>query len=152
MPNNHVGEFDILVEKNNSVVIAFTPAMDIVVFEQFRTGPERVVLNFPGGNIEADETPEKNAVKELLEETGYAGEVTLIAKTMTGPYSTRYTYSFVALNCVKVSEPTGTEVEEHPIVRTIPLKEFMRIIRAEPGIAELQSFYFALDHLGKISV
>lgn len=152
MPNGSVGEFDIIVQKNNSVVIALTPDMHVVVFEQFRPGPETVVLNFPGGNIDPHEQPEENAAKELLEETGYQGDITFLAKTMADPYISKYTYSFLALNCKKVSEPTGTELEEHPVVKEIPLRKFMELIRQEPGIAELQSLYFALDYLGKITV
>lgn len=150
MPNGHVGEFDVISDKDNVVVVAFTQDMRVVVFEQFRPGPERVVLNFPGGSIEPGQSPEDAAVRELLEETGYKGDMHFLAKTMADPYFEKTSYSFIATNCIKVSDPTGTEIEEHPVVREIPLSEFRSQLREYPGIAELQAFYFALEHLGEL--
>lgn len=150
MPNDLVGEFDIVSGKDWVTVIAFTPEMKLVVFEQFRPGVEKVVLNFPGGNLDQGMSPLEAAENELLEETGYkAGKIIQTAKTMVNPYDSRYCYSFIALDCVKVSEP-DPEDEEHPVLREIPLDAFRAMIQEEPGIAELQTFYFALEYLGMI--
>jgi 8-oxo-dGTP pyrophosphatase MutT (NUDIX family) len=46
-----------------------------VLVEQFRQGSETVELEIPGGVMDAhDATPVATAVRELREETGYAGE------------------------------------------------------------------------------
>lgn len=149
MPNGHTGEFDVIVDKDNVVVVAFTVDMRVVVFEQFRPGPELVVLNFPGGSVEKGQSPEEAAARELLEETGYVGTIQFLAKTMADPYFEKNSYSYIATNCVRVSDPTGSELEENPVVREIPFEEFKTRIAEYPGIAELQAWYFACEHLAK---
>ena len=51
------------------------PSGRIVLIEQYRPPVDGPVLEFPAGLIDPGEAPEKTAVRELLEETGYRGEV-----------------------------------------------------------------------------
>jgi 8-oxo-dGTP pyrophosphatase MutT (NUDIX family) len=46
----------------------------VVLVRQFRAGVRRLSWEPPGGLMEAGETPVEAAVRELAEETGYAGE------------------------------------------------------------------------------
>jgi len=56
-------------------VIAETPEGAIVMIRQYRAGTKQVELEVPGGCMEAsDAGPVEAAARELLEETGYAGE------------------------------------------------------------------------------
>src|ERR1700677_1331710 len=56
-------------------VIAVTPEKQLVMVEQYRHGSDTVELEIPGGMMDAGETdPVVTAVRELREETGYAGE------------------------------------------------------------------------------
>jgi len=56
-------------------VIALTPDRQIVLVEQYRHGSNTVELEIPGGVMDAqDASPVATAVRELREETGYAGE------------------------------------------------------------------------------
>jgi 8-oxo-dGTP pyrophosphatase MutT (NUDIX family) len=55
-------------------VIALTPANEIVMVRQFRAGLGRDCLETPGGLLEPGEDPCAAGARELLEETGYAGE------------------------------------------------------------------------------
>jgi 8-oxo-dGTP pyrophosphatase MutT (NUDIX family) len=54
-------------------VIAVTPDDRIVLVRQYRHGTDRVSLEIPGGIVDEHETPADAAVRELAEETGYAG-------------------------------------------------------------------------------
>ncbi|MCB9728863.1 MAG: NUDIX hydrolase [Deltaproteobacteria bacterium] len=54
-------------------VIALTPERDVVLIRQYRHGVDAVTLEIPGGLVDPDEAPEAAALRELAEETGYAG-------------------------------------------------------------------------------
>ncbi|MBF0289677.1 MAG: NUDIX hydrolase [SAR324 cluster bacterium] len=46
-----------------------------IVIKQFRPPIGNYILEFPAGLIDAKETPEETAVRELKEETGYTGKI-----------------------------------------------------------------------------
>lgn len=54
-------------------VVAVTPAGEIVLIRQFRYGVGDIRWEIPAGVIEPEEAPIDAAVRELREETGYAG-------------------------------------------------------------------------------
>jgi 8-oxo-dGTP pyrophosphatase MutT (NUDIX family) len=59
-----------------AVVVATTETTgSLVLIEQFRIPLEVEVLEFPAGLVDPGEAPEQTAVRELAEETGYAGRI-----------------------------------------------------------------------------
>lgn len=57
-----------------AAVIALTDDNQVVISRQFRPGRERYVDDIPGGGLEADESPEQGAKRELEEEGGYTSD------------------------------------------------------------------------------
>src|SRR6266481_1271213 len=55
-------------------VFAQTQDGRILTLRQYKYGPERITLSFPGGHREDHETWQNCARRELLEETGYQAE------------------------------------------------------------------------------
>lgn len=51
-------------------VVAFTPRRELALVRQFRPAVERVTLELPGGHVDAGESPETAAGRELAEECG----------------------------------------------------------------------------------
>ena len=69
---NGSGEFYTLESNDWVNVIPITPSGDVVMIRQYRHGSRQVTLEIPGGLVEE---PDSGAagVRELAEETGYAG-------------------------------------------------------------------------------
>ena len=55
------------------MIARLRPSGDYVLVEQYRPPVNASVLEFPAGLVDAAESPETTAVRELLEETGYRG-------------------------------------------------------------------------------
>lgn len=54
-------------------VLAVTPQHELVLVRQFRYGSNDISLEIPGGVMDPGEEPVATAVRELQEETGFAG-------------------------------------------------------------------------------
>ena len=59
-------------------VVALTPDEHLLFVRQFRIGSGRDSLETPGGLVDPGEDPLTAATRELLEETGYAGDPPLL--------------------------------------------------------------------------
>lgn len=83
-------------------IVALTVDRKVVLVNQYRCGSNSITLEFPGGLIDADETPETAARRELLEETGFLAEsVELIGSVNPNPahFSNRL-FTFLASDVV----------------------------------------------------
>lgn len=99
LKNNKDGSASIIfpVTEDYKVILAIEPR----VFTN-----KTVDIGLPAGYIEEDETPEKSAIRELEEETGYTSNELIY---LGGYYqdqgcSSAYNHYFLAKNCKKVKE------------------------------------------------
>ncbi|MEI7741991.1 MAG: NUDIX hydrolase [bacterium] len=146
LPNGQEKDFDIKQEGPAVCVLALTKNGNVILAKQYRPGPEKKLLEMPGGGVEKDENPLEAAKRELLEETGYAGEMQLVGECLDCAYSTMKRYCYVAKNCVRVQDPCLDENEFVEIVQ-MPLPEFRNLLRSGQ-MTDVEVGYLALDYLG----
>ena len=120
-----ISDWDVIPQPRTVTVVAFTTAGDVLLFDQYRVGPARVLGEVPGGMIEDGESPTAAAVRELAEETGYrAGAVFDAGAEWVGANSTRRASTVIAVDCVRADEPRW-EAGEMGRVRVVAASDFI---------------------------
>lgn len=117
-------------------VIALTADGNIVLVEQYRHGVREVRIEFPAGTVDAGEAPLEAIRRELLEETGYAGERWHLLGTapVCPAFQTNHLHSFLALD---VQRRASQDPDEGEVIRVheVPFTDFIE--RVESGALEL---------------
>ncbi|WP_404447656.1 tetratricopeptide repeat protein [Microbacterium marinum] len=125
LPDGSVSEWDVQTQSDTVAVVAFTPEFDVVVFEQFRVGPARAVLELPGGAVDAGETPLDAGIRELEEETGYRPvDVFSAGSEWSGAGSTRRKHVLIAVGCERIGTPTWGD-HEVGVVRVLAASDLL---------------------------
>ncbi len=145
LPDGAEADYEVIVNPDTVAVLASTADERVILARQFRPGPQRVLDELPGGVVDEGEDPLAAARRELLEETGYEGELTPIGSQWAGAYSAHRRHGFVATGCTRVAEPDAGD--EHIEVVLMPLAEFREHLRrgelTDAGLA-----WAGLDALG----
>ena len=109
------------------VIVALTADSDsLVLIEQFRVPLETTVVEFPAGLVDADEDLETAARRELMEETGFEGEILEISppvSTSAGLTTETVHMVYMRVGEQPASEP-GPEGSERITVRVAPPRDF----------------------------
>ena len=87
-------------------IIALTPEKKIVLVRQYRFGTSKSELEIPGGIIEEGEDPLDAGIRELKEETGYAGnKAQYLGHIDPNPaFQTNKCHTILVEDCQKVDE------------------------------------------------
>ena len=96
-------------------VIAVTPENKMVIIKQFRHGSQDIKLEIPGGCIDATDTdPIDAGARELLEETGFAGDAgVMIGRVQPNPaLQGNYCYTVLITNAHKISAVRLEDMED----------------------------------------
>jgi len=115
LPDGRRKKREIVVHPGASAVLALRRKQsgeEILFVEQFRKAVQRSTLEIPAGTLEAGETPESCAKRELLEETGYSAErfEKLLSFFPSPGYSTEVIHIFKAEGLRKVEERSELKV------------------------------------------
>lgn len=129
--------------KNNprvvSVIVRSLKTQKYLLIEQFRVPVQSKVLEFPAGLVDAEETIEEAAIRELQEETGYK-DVELIYTSPLTPKSaglSNEVSSFVYCTIkdeIKMSGSTNMEESEDIVHFWMTPEEFKKYIKNNKDI------------------
>jgi 8-oxo-dGTP pyrophosphatase MutT (NUDIX family) len=111
-------------------VIALTPARELVMVEQYRHGSNTVELEIPGGVMDrSDRSPLETGLRELREETGYAGEnARMLADVYSNPaIMSNSTHTVLVENCA-LRHDRELDGGEDMVTRLVPLAEIPRLV------------------------
>lgn len=146
MPDGDEADFYVRDEKDACCVLALTADNLVVLVEEYRPGPNKVLLELPGGVIDMDDKNPLTAIsREFNAETGYDGKLEFAGKCFVDAYSKRVQYCYVARNCKKVAKQKLEKTEFAEVV-LLPLQEFRQLLRSG-DLTDVEVGYLGLDYL-----
>lgn len=126
-----VSEWDVIAGPDSAAMLAFTPGgADVVLFEQFRVGPGKTLLELPGGYVNHGETPQDAAHREMAEETGYKSSAVYYAGSeWWSARSSRRKHVSIAAEARPEGAPQW-DASEAGFVRLLPSQDLMEFLLA----------------------
>jgi ADP-ribose diphosphatase len=121
MPDGTEAVFEITGDANSQAVacIALTNRGTAVLAEQFRPGPERLMMELPGGGASSGEPLEDAASRELIEETGYVPDsIYYLGDMCYDAYANGTRSYFLAVGCER-RKPQELDRNEYIVVHEV---------------------------------
>ncbi|MFN2460055.1 MAG: NUDIX hydrolase [Candidatus Velthaea sp.] len=137
-----------------TVIFALTADDRVVLVRQYKHGAEREVLELPAGMVDEGESPETCAVRELAEETGYAGDAPEHVRTfLADPTSSNGRFDVYLVRNAEPRVAQRFDPTEDIAVEFAALREVLSLAR--DGVIRTGShvacIYATLDYLGLLA-
>jgi 8-oxo-dGTP pyrophosphatase MutT (NUDIX family) len=151
LPNGTVIEnYFVRESRGFAIVAALTPDRRVVLVRQYKHGIAQIVLELPAGMIDPDEAPEACAIRELAEETGYAGDPPRLLRTLfADPTSSNASFHVFLIENAVPKFAQSLDTTEAIEVETATIAELHAAVR-DGRIAsgsQVAAAYVALDHI-----
>ena len=151
LPNGTVIEGYLVRESRGfAIVAALTPERRIVMVRQYKHGVAQIVLELPAGMIDVDEEPAACAIRELAEETGYAGDPPRLLRSLfADPTSSNASFHIFLIENAVPKFAQSLDTTEAIVVETATLAELRAALndgRIGSG-SQVAATYIVLDHL-----
>lgn len=150
LPNGKEEAFALFSGGQSIACVALTNKNEVLLVKQFRPGPKKILLEIPGGGLKEGESKEEAMARELLEETGYRGNMHFVTSVIKDAYTPYIKNFLVATECEKVGEPQLEDNGEELEVVLMSLDEFRAHIRTGQ-MTDVEGAYLCLDFLGLLN-
>lgn len=100
LPSGRESKREVIEHKGAVCIVPILDDGRVLLVRQFRKASGESLLEVPAGGLEADESPQECAARELMEECGFRpGKLVPIYEAFLAPgYSTEMMYAFLATN------------------------------------------------------
>jgi ADP-ribose pyrophosphatase len=133
-----------------AIVVALTQDRRVVLVRQYKHGVAQIVLEMPAGMIDEGESPEACAVRELAEETGYAGDPPQLLRSLfADPTSSNASFHVFLVENAVLKFAQSLDTTEAILVETVTVDDLeaaARDGRIGSG-SQVAAAYIALDHI-----
>lgn len=127
----------------------------VILLKQYRHPVEEVLLELPGGFVDAGETPAMGLQRELLEETGYAfKEIVEVGKIAANPgVLNNFTHLFLATGGKKVAEQ-NFDPHEDLEMEFVSIEELVNLVKQNkiPQALHAACIFYSLQKMGKLAI
>jgi 8-oxo-dGTP pyrophosphatase MutT (NUDIX family) len=111
-------------------VIALTPDDQLLLVSQFRAGSGEDSLETPGGLLDPGEDPCAAGARELLEETGHAGDpAILVCQAFANPSIVTARIATILITNARSTADPKLDANEEVSVQHVPLAAIPQLIR-----------------------
>ncbi|GAC1419118.1 MAG: NUDIX hydrolase [Candidatus Velthaea sp.] len=148
-----IDEYYVRETRGFCIIFALTADGRVILVRQYKHGAQQEVLELPAGAIDEGEAPRDCAIRELAEETGYAGdEPEHIRSFLADPTNSNGSFHVYLVRNASERFATDFDPTEDITVELAALDEVGRMIRdgrINAG-SQVASVYTVLDHLDSI--
>lgn len=125
----HEYEREVVIHSGSAVIVPLFDDGTVALVRQYRHAAGETLLELPAGRLDAGETPEEGAIRELEEEIGYrAGNLRKLAEFYVSPGFLNEKMSlFLATELKKTQQ--NLDHDEHIEIERIPLSEAAELAR-----------------------
>ena len=119
LPNGRFTTREIAEHSDSVCVVPVDENGNVLMVRQFRKPLEAQLLEVPAGGIEAGESPEGAAIRELQEEVGFtAGDIKRLSGFWLAPgWCTEYMYAYLARDL----EPSRLPADDDESITVVPV-------------------------------
>jgi ADP-ribose pyrophosphatase len=128
MPDGSIHEREFVEHQGAVGIVPVTDDGEVILVKQYRHPTKGDLLEIPAGKLRSGEDPYMCAGRELIEETGFTGNLDKIAEFYTTPgYSNEYFHLFMATGLEETGhKPSDEEITE---LVTVSISAAIEMIR-----------------------